>query len=70
MNGKNMKTERYFQFYGAIPKLGKYEVVKISRLDNIVPTECRIFDTFEQADKAAKFMHAQNSDKLGYINMR
>ena len=64
-----MKIKEPFQSYCAIPQNSQYAIVLLSRLGNFQPTECRKFSSFEQADKAAQWMHKERPQH-GYINMR
>jgi len=59
--------------YGAISKNGKYRVVKILPLQTILPTETRVFNTFEEADQVARDIAAGKYEwfkKGKYISMR
>ena len=58
-----------FYFFGAVAAKDGYTVKKISKLGNFFPTDCRTFKTWDEADKAARFMAAQ-SNKIDYLNMR
>ena len=59
--------------YGAISKNGKYHVVKILPLQTILPTETRVFNTFEEADQVARDIADGKYEwfkKGKYISMR
>ena len=46
-----------------------FTVFKISAYGYRHTTDCRTFDTWEEADKAARYM-ASKCEKIGYLNMR
>lgn len=69
---RTMKTnsnKQPFFFFCAVSRTNHYSVMKLSKLGSFTPTDCRDFPTFEQADKAARWMHKENP-QFGYVNMR
>ena len=56
-------------YYGACPKDSKYAVYRFGLNNQKIPTDSREFNTFEEADKAAKWF-ADNYKNGKYINMR
>lgn len=69
-DGGKRKEVKERLFYGAIPtKNNKYTVKRFTLVgEHFTLTDCREFNTWEEADKAAQFM--ANQDEIEYVNMR
>lgn len=63
-----LATGSYWNFV-AMACEGGFTVFKMSAYHYKHTTDCRTFSTWDEADKAARFL-ASGCEKIGYLNMR